>query len=138
MQENIRPPLFIFYTSQFKKDLDELAKDKNCKNQSVSENLLNDFFKHANAKRSVFVFSENIANNYYEISKIRLKHPCKKIGKRGGIRLFFALAYDSNAEFIRVVFVSLIDKKEKETLTKDKIKTALQSIIKEPFYQILP
>jgi len=67
MQENIRQPLFIFYTSQFKKDLDELAKDKNCKNQSVSENLLNDFFKHTNAKRSVFLFSENIANNYSTI-----------------------------------------------------------------------
>jgi len=87
---------------------------------------------------SSFILGLTSVVSYYEISKIRLKHPCKKIGKRGGIRLFFALAYDSNVEVIRVVFVRLIDKKEKETLTKDEIKTALQSIIEEPFYQILP
>jgi hypothetical protein len=138
MQGNIKLPLFVFYTSQFKKDLDDLAKDKNCKNLSVSEILLNDFSKHLKAERSVFLFFEDIADNYYEVSKIRLKHPCKKTGKRGGVRLFFALARDSNSKFTRVVFVRLIDKKEKENLTKEEIKEALQDIIKEPFHQLLP
>lgn len=127
----------IFCTQSFNKDVEGLSKDKNCTGIDFYKEIILSLIK--NYKRGVFLFQHKEEEVFYRVEKVRLKHPCIKRGKRGGLRLFYAFVLEpANPQgLIHIVLIRLIYKPNKENLTDEEIIEALQSISKDDIYRFV-
>jgi len=127
----------IFCTQSFNKDVEELSKDKNCIGIDFYKKIILSLVR--NYKRGISLFQHNEGEVVYRIEKVRVKHPCIKKGKRGGLRLFYAfIVKPTNPQgLIHIILLRLIYKPYTENLTDEEIIEALQSLSKDSIYQFL-
>ncbi|GEM_PF-4079127 len=116
-----RVKIRLWYSKACEKDLKELSKDKNCKNVNFEEEVKNGWLSHFNQRVATLLWEDKKEGLLFY--KIRLRHPCLKKGKRGGLRLFYV--YLVKEDYVELIFARLIHKPETEDLTEEEIRDAL-------------
>jgi len=127
----------IFCTESFNKDVKELSKDKNCQKVDVYKEIIVGLTE--SYKRGIFLFKYEHQGVLYQIEKVRLKHPCIKKGKRGGLRLFYAFIIEPHnpQSLIHIILIRLIYKPRLENLKEEEIIEVLQSVSKDAIYKFI-
>ena len=127
----------FFCSSRFVKDVENLEKDKNCTHIDVYKEILSNLLK--TYLSGIRYFEWQTEKVRYVVKKLRLKHPCIKKGKRGGLRLFYAfvLTPQSSNNFLHIVLLRVILKSEKENLSKDEIIEVLKEFTEDEVYQLV-
>jgi mRNA-degrading endonuclease RelE of RelBE toxin-antitoxin system len=109
----------FLYSPQFRKSIKVLSK------------------KYPSIKESLKYLEDEIKNNPFSgvsygdnIYKIRLADPSKKTGKSGGFRVFYyQLKVDSKKQEINILFISIINKSDEETIKKNVVSKLKDSIL---------
>lgn len=110
-------------TIKFLKFLKELNREKSCKKINVLEQILKDLLE--NTEKGLFNFHNDRELGLYLFKK-RVKHPCERKGKSGGLRIIFALYCSENSEI--VILITLYSKSERENIQPHEVVEILKKI----------